>query len=168
MKILIVSDSHGRSDLIVRTASIEIPDMIIHLGDLEDSVDSVAASLGAPKIPCVFIKGNCDFRSQGDMMNSSVFTLKGHRFYCTHGHLVHVNYGIDTLLYTAEENRCDIALFGHTHVPCDEFMDGSFGGPKIHILNPGSISRPRGSSNRSYMIMNLKDDGSYEVKLKTP
>ena len=167
MRILIVSDSHGRSDRLYQAADIENPDMIIHLGDLEDTVDPVAARLGAPKIPIVFIKGNCDFRSQGDMQDHSVFTLKGHRFYCTHGHLVHVNYGIDTLLYTAEENRCDIALYGHTHVPCDEFADGSFGGPKIHVLNPGSISRPRGNSQRSYMIMNLKDDGAYDVALKT-
>ena len=166
MVLIIVSDSHGRSDLLYRIAELEKPDMILHLGDLEDSRATVERQLGAPKIPCVFIKGNCDFRSQGELLNSSVFTLKGHRFYLTHGHLVHVNYGLDTLVYTAEENRCDIAIFGHTHVPFNEFMDGSFGGPKIHVLNPGSIALPRGGSSKSYMVMNLKDDGAYDVTLK--
>ena len=167
MKILIVSDSHGRSDRIFRAADIEKPDMVIHLGDLEDMADPVMQRLGSPKIPCVFLKGNCDYSSQGDLQSMSVFTLKKHRFFCSHGHLVKVNYGLETLLYTAEENRCDIALYGHTHVPMNEFMEGSFGGPKIHVLNPGSISLPRGGNERTYMVMELSDSGAYDVKLKT-
>ena len=167
MKILIISDSHGRSDLLYRVSLLENPDMVIHLGDLEDSVDSVASKLGSPKIPCTFIRGNCDFRSQGELQDWAVFTLKGHRFFCTHGHIVNVNYGLDRLVYTALDNNCDIALFGHTHVPFDGFEDNAFGSPKIHVLNPGSIARPRGSSEKTYMIMNLKDDGAYEVKLKS-
>lgn len=167
MKLLIVSDSHGRSDRVYRAFDIEKPDMVIHLGDLEDMRDSVAARLNSPKIPCVFIKGNCDYRSQGDLQDWAVFTLKGHRFFCTHGHIVNVNYGLDRLIYTAEENKCDIALYGHTHMPLNEFMEGSFGGPKVHVLNPGSISLPRGGSDRTYMVMELKDSGAYDVKLKT-
>ena len=167
MKILIVSDSHGRSDRVFQAADIEKPDMIIHLGDLEDLKASVETRLGSPKIPCVFIKGNCDYRSQGDLLPYSVFTLKGHRFFCTHGHLYSVNYGIDTLVYAAEENNCDIVLYGHTHRPFNEFVDGSFGRPKVHVLNPGSISIPRGDSRRSYMIMDLRDSGAYDVTLKT-
>ena len=167
MKILIVSDSHGRSDRVYQAVDLEKPDMIIHLGDLEDTVSSVEKRLGAPKIPCVFIKGNCDFRSQGDLQDWSVFTLKGHRFFCTHGHLVNVNYGLDRLIYAAMENNCDIALYGHTHVPFDGFEDSSFGAAKVHVLNPGSISIPRGGSSRSYMIMDLRDSGAYDVTLKT-
>ena len=167
MKILILSDSHGRSDRIFRAYDIEKPDMVIHLGDLEDMRDSVAARLDSPKTPCIFIKGNCDYSSQGDLQSFAVFTLKKHRFYCTHGHLVKVNYGLDTLLYTAEENNCDIALYGHTHMPMNTFMEGSFGGPKIHVLNPGSISLPRGGFERTYMIMELRESGAYDVKLKT-
>lgn len=167
MKILIASDSHGRSDRLFRAADLEHPDMIIHLGDLEDMRNSVEQRLGAPKVPCVFIKGNCDFRSQGELLPSSVFTLKGHRFFCTHGHLYSVNYGIDTLVYAAEENNCDIVLYGHTHIPFNDFVDGSFGRPKVHVLNPGSISIPRGGSSRSYMVMDLRDSGAYDVFLKT-
>ena len=167
MKILIVSDSHGNSDRIFRAYDAEKPDMVIHLGDIEDNVAQVADRLGSPKTPCVFIKDNCDYLSQRELQGFSVFTLKKHRFYCTHGHHVKVNYGLDTLLYTAEENNCDIALYGHTHIPLNEFMEGSFGGPKIHVLNPGSISLPRGGSQRSYMVMELYDSGAYDVRLKT-
>ncbi|MBR1797596.1 MAG: metallophosphoesterase [Clostridiales bacterium] len=167
MRILIMSDSHGRSDLIYQVAALENPDMFIHLGDLEDMRDTVERRIGAPELPCIFIKGNCDFSSQGDLWNMSVFNLKGHKFYCTHGHLMYVNYNLEKLVYTAEENGCDIVLYGHTHVPFNEFLDGSFGRPKIHVLNPGSIALPRGGSKPSYMIMNLKDDGAYDVELKT-
>lgn len=166
MKILLVSDSHGRSDLLYKAYDLEKPDMVIHLGDLEDLKATVETRLGSPKTPCVFIKGNCDYRSQGDLRNQSVFSLHGHRFYCTHGHLEHVNYGLERLVYYAEDQRCDIAIYGHTHVPYDGFIDGSFGGPKVHVLNPGSIALPRGGSSRSYMIMNLKDSGAYDVELK--
>ena len=100
-------------------------------------------------------------------MSVSDFRLKGHRFFCTHGHLYSVNYGIDTLVYAAEEKNCDIVLFGHTHRPFNEFVEGSFGRPKVHVLNPGSISLPRGGSPRSYMIMDLRDSGAYDVTLKT-
>lgn len=167
MKILIVSDSHGRSDRIYRAFDTEKPDMVIHLGDLEDMKASVEQRLDSPRIPCVFIKGNCDYNSQGELMPFSVFTLKGHRFFCTHGHLYSVNYGVDTLVYAAEEKDCDIVLYGHTHRPCDEFVEGSFGRPKVHVLNPGSISLPRGGSQRSYMVMDLRDSGAYDVRLVT-
>lgn len=167
MKILIVSDSHGRTDLLCGISSQERPDMIIHLGDLEDDRKLVEKKLGAPEIPCVFIKGNCDYGSNGDLLNTSVFNLKGHRFFCTHGHLYSVNYSTDRLLYTAEENNCDIVIYGHTHRPCNEWSDAAPGRPLINILNPGSIAFPRGSNSRTYMIMELKDDGAYEVELKT-
>ena len=35
-------------------------------------------------------------------------------------------------------------------------------GPRI--LNPGSISLPRGGSSRGYMIMDMEDDGRYDVR----
>ena len=167
MKILIASDSHGRSDLLYKAFDTEKPDMVIHLGDLEDNKDIVERELGAPRIPCLFIKGNCDYDSEGKLLRSSVFTLKNHRFFCTHGHLYSVNYNLNGLMYEAKDNDCDIVLFGHIHRPVNEFMDLPFGAGKIHVINPGSIAYPRGGFVKSYMIMNLKDDGAYDIDLKT-
>ena len=75
--------------------------------------------------------------------------------------------GVDTLIYNAMENECDIALFGHTHVPFDDFFEG-YGGPGegVRVLNPGSISLPRGKNRKSYMIMSFDDSGDYTVELK--
>ena len=168
MKVLITSDSHGNTDLLLSVIKAERPDFFIHLGDIEDLKTRVEKELGVPRTPCVFIKGNCDYSSQGDLKNNAVFRLGGHKFYCCHGHLEHVNYGLNSLLLTAADKECDIALYGHTHVPHNEFLQVPFDGPMVHIINPGSVSRPRGGSSKSYAIMTIKNDGAYDVEFKTP
>ena len=179
MKILIVSDSHGINGPLKETIQKESPGMLIHLGDAEFSQSEIASWAGAPKTPCVFVRGNCDIYSYDPSIvkNFAVFNLKGHRFYCTHGNRERVNYGLLTLSLTAQEKGCDIVLFGHTHVPYDSFgdvvssygryygNDGYSSGPRI--LNPGSVSLPRGGSKRGYMIMDMEDDGRYEVRYCT-
>ncbi len=167
MKILVASDSHGNSDLLYKAAAKENPDMFIHLGDLEDSRHTVEQRIGAPQVPCVFIKGNCDYYSSDGLEDRSVFNLKGHRFLCVHGHIQSVNYRKDTLLYTASEEGCDIVLYGHTHIPFNEFLEVPFENRKVHIMNPGSIALPRGGSSRSYLVINMSDSGAYEVEFKS-
>ena len=177
MKILIVSDSHGINGPLREAILTEAPDMLIHLGDSEFSQNEIAKWAGSPKTPCVFVRGNCDITSYDASIvrNEAVFNLNGHRIFCCHGHRQRVNYGLLTLSLTAQEQDCDIAMFGHTHVPYDSCGDalsdyscvyesrGDYpSGPRI--LNPGSISLPRGGSKRGYMIMNMEDDGRYEVR----
>lgn len=178
MHILIVSDSHGMNDSLKVTILKEKPDMLIHLGDSEYSRAEIASWAGSPKTPCVFVKGNCDSSSCDPSLvkDEAVFSLKGHRFYCTHGHRQRVNYGLLVLSLTAMEKNCDICLFGHTHVPYDSYgdsvsdFDRAYGSGdvsyNVHILNPGSISLPRGGSKRGYMIMDMDDDGRYDVKYR--
>ncbi|MCQ2515799.1 MAG: metallophosphoesterase [Saccharofermentans sp.] len=168
MKVLITSDSHGNTDLLLSIIKEEKPDFFIHLGDIEDDISLVEKELGVPRTPCVFIKGNCDYSSQGELKNNAVFRLGGHKFYCCHGHLEHVNYSLNSLLLSAAKKECDIALYGHTHVPHDEFLMVPFDGSMVHIINPGSVARPRGGSSRSYAIMTIKNDGAYDVEFKTP
>lgn len=176
MKILIVSDSHGITGPLRTVIMRHSPDMLIHLGDSEYSQAEIASWAGAPRTSCIFIRGNCDYNHSEPSIvrNEAVFYLKGHRFFCTHGHRQHVNHGLLTLSLTAQEQDCDICLFGHTHIPCDSYGDaisafnGYYGsdfetssGPRI--LNPGSISIPRGGSKRGYMVMEMEENGRYEV-----
>jgi len=166
--ILITSDSHGNTELLLSIIKKEKPDFFIHLGDLEDFRSRVEKELGVPRTPCVFIRGNCDSKSCGDLKDNAVFRYGGHKFYCCHGHYEHVNYGKDNLVLSAAEKECDIALYGHTHVPHDEFIQVPFGGPLVHVINPGSVARPRGGSSKSYVIMRVKESGAYEVEFKNP
>ncbi len=179
MKILIVSDSHRMTANLLTAIDREKPDMLIHLGDIEDDPNPVAAAAGSPETPCIFIKGNCDYNSSGSVLiRRSVFTLHGHRFYCCHGHHERVNQGLTTIAVAASDEKCDIALFGHTHVPYDS--EGEFAGeysryyleawpgcaPGVRIMNPGSISLPRGGSFKSYIIMSIDENDRISAELK--
>lgn len=173
MKILIVSDSHGMNGPLRAVILKENPDMLIHLGDSEYMQSEIARWAGAPKTACIFVRGNCDnsYCDPSIVKDEAVFSLKGHRIFCSHGHQQRVNYGLLTLSLTAQEKGCDICMFGHTHIPYDSHGDAvnSFRGfddipTGPRILNPGSISVPRGGSRRSYMIMEMEEDGRYDVK----
>ncbi len=160
MKILIISDSHGYNKYVKTAIDLEKPDMLIHCGDAEGSEAVIEKLAGAPRTPCVFVKGNCDWGSTNQPTRK--FTLCNHNFLITHGHIqgVHSSEDILKLKYHAQSNDCDIVCFGHIHVPVDEEVDG------IRILNPGSISKPRGGRKKSYMIMNMTEDGYYNVEKK--
>lgn len=159
MKILIISDSHGDNNAVISVINKEKPEMLIHLGDVENDIFEIEQALGVPSVPAVFIRGNCDLYDKR-LRQVAVFELKGHRFFASHGHLQRASWEYSNLVYSAEENECDIALYGHTHVPLDE----EFG--DVRVLNPGSISRPRGGSKKSYIIMEMDDDGEYSVEFK--
>ncbi|MBO4591201.1 MAG: metallophosphoesterase [Eubacterium sp.] len=165
-KILILSDSHGNSSYVRTAIEREKPDMLIHLGDVQGNTDEIRKWLG-DSVPAVFIEGNCDRYGGKDLKAVSVFELNGHRFFCTHGHRQGVSLGIQNLIYTAMVNECDIALYGHTHVPLDDTYEG-FGdvGGGVRVLNPGSIALPRGGSKRSYMVMTFDENEDYEVELR--
>ena len=90
-----------------------------------------------------------------------------------------MNYGLTTIAVAAFEEKCDIALFGHTHVPYDS--EGEFAvdfarfyvrpwpgaAPGVRIMNPGSISLPRGGSYKSYLIMYIDENDRIKTELKT-
>ena len=44
-----------------------------------------------------------------------------------------MKYDLNTLYFAAQEADAKIVLFGHTHTPYNEYVNG------IYILNPGSI-----------------------------
>ena len=54
---------------------------------------------------------------------------------------------LQNLCYLAEEYDCRCVCFGHTHVPVNETVAG------IHLLNPGSLTNPRGGSKPSCALI---------------
>lgn len=89
------------------------------------------------------VRGNCD--AEVDNMVLDFDVSAGHMFfyindtdYCaTHGHLS-----------LPELSPGTVVLYGHTHIPVFEKKDGIF------YLNPGSVSIPKGGSERGYIIIN--------------
>jgi len=130
MRILVVSDSHG--DVFALLCAIEAQPtarMIIHLGDGERDMDSLTGALGEMKT--VQVRGNADFGMSSPY--GCVEIVEGKRIYCTHGHWEKVKYGSYDLKNIARGEKADIALFGHTHTPENEYDDG------LYLFNPGSI-----------------------------
>ena len=95
--------------------------------------------------PVYAVRGNCDYRSDAPLERQ--VDLGGKRFLLLHGHQY---YAMSSLLYRAEEAHADMVLYGHTHMP-----DLSADGPRL-LLNPGSLSRPRGGSVESCALILLE------------
>lgn len=161
LRILIMSDSHGRNEnveLAIAQVREEIGEfqMLIHLGDVGDAreLESLAG------VPCYIVRGNTDYDAK--LLNANVIEAGGHRIFATHGHLYQVDMRLDLLRFTALENDCDIAMYGHTHVPyLEEDPDD------VTILNPGSISKPRQADHRyTYMVMEIDDEDEVTYELR--
>lgn len=149
MKILVISDTHGNLSKVYKVINSisNIIDGVIHCGDIVEDADSLRIKY--PNLKIYNVRGNCDYGSS--VPNEDVFVLGGKKFFVTHGDLYGVNWGIDRLCYKGAEIGADICLYGHTHIPYIDNYNG------IVILNPGSLSAPRGNSTYSYGIIKIED-----------
>jgi uncharacterized protein len=144
-KILIVSDSHGSTELLdaIKEKHAGEVDQFIHCGDSELSEDNESIS------GFTTVKGNCDF--YGNFPEEAMVEVDGYKFLVVHGHLYSVKSSLLSLSYRAEEVGADIVCFGHSHL---------LGAEKIQdvlFINPGSIRLPRGRRERTYVILDLKE-----------
>lgn len=87
MKVLIVSDTHGKDENLERAVYQEVPfDYLIHCGDVEGREIFIEA---LAECPCCIVAGNNDFFS--DLPREDVVEIEGHRIFVTHGHLYGVS-----------------------------------------------------------------------------
>lgn len=149
MKILVISDTHGNLSKVYKVINSisNIIDGVIHCGDIVEDADSLRIKY--PNLKIYNVRGNCDYGSS--VPNEDVFVLGGKKFFVTHGDLYGVNWGIDRLCYKGAEIGADVCLYGHTHIPYIDNYNG------IVILNPGSLSAPRGNRTYSYGIIKIED-----------
>ena len=143
MRILVMSDSHGNKDAVLRAVARESPDMILHLGDHDR--DCSAIEIEYPEIPVRSVRGNCDRSSYG--LDTDEFTVGEKRFFITHGNLYRVKTGYSHIIDSARRKGADVLLFGHTHDTYYSVLDG------LAIINPGSI----GMDEKTYAVLDLKD-----------
>ena len=154
MKILVMSDSHGNKDALLKVTLLESPELILHLGDHDRDCKIVEWEF--PEIPLRSVRGNCDRSSSG--LDIDEFTLGGKRFFMTHGHMYGVKTGYSSIVNSAACRGADVLLFGHTHVPYYSVWEN------LIIINPGSI----GMGGKTYAVLEFKDGNlNCEVK-RTP
>lgn len=159
MKILVVSDTHRKDDNLKLVLSEECPlDMLIHLGDAEGSEHFIPDWVN-PECRMEMVLGNNDFFSRLDRERE--IDIAGHKAFITHGHYYGVSMGPEGLVDEAKSRGCDIAMYGHTHRPFLDMIDG------VTVLNPGSLSYPRQEGRRpSYMIIHVDADGKMDYQQK--
>lgn len=129
MKILVFSDSHLSLNNLIKMVKVEKPEVIICGGD--HSKDALELSYIEDKIEYFVVRGNCDMfdHSFKDILK---FELENKKIYLTHGHLHGVKMTLTKLKKETQENKEDIVIFGHTHIPYYEIENG------IHYFNPGA------------------------------
>ncbi len=155
MKILVVSDTHGDSGRLREVLNQnEDFDMLIHLGDGERDFCDIQKLY--PTKGMVYVAGNCDYGAHSE---EHIAVAGGQKILCCHGHRYGVNSGIELLASAARQRECSIALYGHTHVPKIETLDG------VLVMNPGSLTLPRGGSERSYGVIEFSESGEMNVRI---
>ncbi len=129
MKILVFSDSHRARGEMYRAIDANLPDQVIHLGDLQEDAEELTYVY--PKLPICMVPGNCDGWTTAPL--KKLITLEGKRLLLSHGHLWGVKSGLEAATADARACGADILLFGHTHRPlCRQLDDG------LWMLNPGT------------------------------
>ena len=150
MRILVISDSHGRNDDVAGVVDqVGHIDMLIHCGDVERGEDYIRSLV---ECPVYMVGGNSDYNL--DLPRQLELTIGNYRVFVIHGHMSWVNRGVDYLRQIAVENHYDIVMFGHTHVPFLQKEDD------LTILNPGSLSYPRQEDRMpTFLIMEIDECG---------
>lgn len=146
MEILVLSDSHGNTgkfkNIIDRHPKIEF---VIHLGDYGIDVSRISDICGT--VTTEAVRGNCDRESIFPL--EKVLQLLGKRIFITHGHNYGVKSSLNSLVVKGKKEKANLILYGHTHIPKVEMLEG------IWIVNPGSIARPKGLQKATYAIVEL-------------
>ena len=140
IKILVFSDSHGKSSHMSNAILKEKPDLLLFMGDGLYDLYRMQTEFA---LPATGVKGNCDMGVSEQ--TSRTLNIDGMKIYMTHGHIYGVKSGYDTVIDAAKSAGADVLLFGHTHHAVYE-MSGA-----LHVLNPGSIF------DGNYGLIEIKD-----------
>lgn len=116
--------------------------IVFHLGDLCQDVRDRDIE---HDLELVCVAGNMDHST--DYPTQRVFQADGVTFLLTHGHTFDVRNTLRYLVEEAKARDCQVALYGHTHMPFNARQNG------VLVINPGSAAEPRGGSKASVALI---------------
>lgn len=156
MKIAVISDSHNIENNIRNIIKyLEDADILIHCGDGADDIRLIEEYFNG-KI--YIVKGNCDF---GEIYPEQLLIeLNGKKIFIAHGHKHNVKMNYNNIFYKALEVGADIVTFGHSHKAIILENRG------VTLMNPGSISLPYGSDNKTMGFIEIDNNGKIEFSIK--
>ena len=153
MKIAVFSDTHGNTALMLEAVRRCRPDALIHLGDHDR--DALELRSEFPEIPLYSVCGNCDAAPLAPARLT--VELGPVRAFLTHGHLYNARWQTDSLVYAAQEQGAQLALFGHTHCALCEQRGG------VTLLNPGTAGKGR---ELSWALVTVFDNGAFHCEIR--
>jgi len=143
LKIVVVSDTHGSTDMLDRVITECSPfDIIVHCGDGVNDIISAYLPGGSTVLK---VQGNTDIYSGSDADNILTEEIFHKRVMITHGHQFNVKGGVSEISRVAGRFKADVVLFGHTH---EQLLRK--GDPLL--FNPGNLS------GGNYGIIHAWDD----------
>lgn len=146
MKIAVFGDSHGKLQYIDEAMkTLEEIELVIHTGDYFSDLEYIQRKYN---IKALGVRGNCDAKGEAEIIEE----INGNRVFLCHGHQYNVKSNLHTIFYRGKEIGADLVIFGHSHVPCYGKEEDMI------LLNPGSISEPRGGSKRSLAIVEIEEE----------
>jgi len=147
MKIGVISDTHNKELSEELLDAIKGCDLILHAGDLTElqvldnlkkmsKVEAVCGNMDSPKLRSV-------------LKDKKTLKVEGKKLCLMHG------YGnpdrlIEVLKNELLPQKPDIIVFGHSHVPMNEDIDG------VLFFNPGSATDTIFAPYRSYGIIEIE------------
>ena len=133
IKALVLADTHGhKASIAMAVKRFDDVDVILHLGDYSRDAEQIR---GLTKKPVYGVRGNCDMSP--DTEPEMLLTFEGVRVLMTHGHRQNVKSSLLNLGLYALEREANVALFGHTHIPTEQYYEN------VLLFNPGSLGEPR-------------------------
>lgn len=150
--ILVLSDTHGDTAalaVVFQWAKKQAIGTLAFLGDGGEDLPLVAQRTDFWPIWKI-VRGNGDHDHRIPI--SATLEVGTRRFFLCHGHQHGVLEGLDTLVASAKAGQAQGALFGHTHRPYFEEIEG------LLVLNPGSLGKPRGPLGPSFATVEVPED----------
>lgn len=144
MKILVFSDTHGRTGGMLRAIAAHNPDTVLHLGDCAEDMRRVEKDY--PMLPILKVCGNCD--DYPHEQETREVSLGGMKLYMAHGHRHRVKWELEPLLLAGQCAGAQMVLFGHTHRAVWE----TFGG--MYVLNPGTAGI---GPNKTFALLEIEN-----------
>ena len=172
MKLMFASDIHGSAYYCRRMLELyqkSNANRLILLGDIlyhgprndlpkDYAPKEVIAMLNPLKDQILAVRGNCDTEVDQMVLEFPIMAdyafllVEGQAIYATHGHIFHENH-----LPPVQDG--DVLIHGHTHLlEAKEIRTED--GRRIKILNPGSVSIPKGGNPATYGIL---EDGVFSI-----
>jgi putative phosphoesterase len=141
VKIGVLSDTHGFLDPRVEKIFAGV-DHILHAGDIGDPVIELELKFIAP---VTVVLGNVDLGLP--FKPTEVVTLAGKKFLIHH--IINPWALSETVGPQITKQKPDAVVFGHTHKPFAQLVDGVF------FFNPGYAGKPKFGAARSVAILDL-------------